>query len=157
MADYAEVYVYVHPSHEAKAAELLDVPNWCIDRSEDMTLTELTLSSVRYADIDEESEALMKEGIPHVWFWYETGDIEAGRGYCIFNEDYTVNRFVYSDVEGCQYIQCHTILNAIDKGATPEDIKQLISNYLAKRTQPPIDEEQVRRGKVYKLKQVVTA
>ncbi|HCW3947884.1 TPA: hypothetical protein OXS70_002156 [Acinetobacter baumannii] len=157
MADYVDVYLYVHPDHEAKAVELLDVPNWCVDRSSDMTLTELTLSSMRYADIDEESETLLKAGIPHVWCWDDCGDIEGGRGYCIFNKDYTVNRFVYTDVEGCHYIQCQTILGAIDKGSTPEEIKQRILDYMAKRTQPTIDAEQVRRGKVYKLKKVVTA
>lgn len=157
MADYADVYLLVHSSHEAKVADMFDVPNWCIDRSEDETLSELTLTSMRYADVDEELEALLKEGIPHVWYWDDCGDIEAGKGYCIFNEDYTVNRFVYSDVEDREYIQCQTILCAINKGATPEEIKQSILDYMAKRTQPTIDEEQVRRGKVYKLKQVITA
>ncbi|EOD6067786.1 hypothetical protein ACXNWJ_002964 [Acinetobacter baumannii] len=157
MADWADVYVYVHPSHEAKAVELLDVPNWCVDLTEDKTLTELILDDRRYANIEDESKTLLKAGIPHIWYWDSRGDIETNRGYCIFNEDYTVNRFEYSDVEYHEYIQCQTILCALDKGASPAEIKQSILEYMAKRTQPTLDEEQVRRGKVYKLRQVVTA
>lgn len=154
MGDRVTVYVTVHESHKESAMQVLDGHNPHQWQSPNSPIVEIELSEVNYADISDESKELTKLGIPHTYSWGQGGDYDAGEGYVIFDEDNKPIAESYYDVD--KNIPPQEILKLIRSGASPCKIETFVEDYVKTHTLPSIDDEQLKRGRVYRLKQIVT-
>ncbi|MDW2811496.1 hypothetical protein R5K32_15265 [Acinetobacter baumannii] len=153
MGDRVCVYVRVHESHKEEAMRVFEhhcPQEW---QSPYASMIEIELPEVNYADISDESEALTSLGIPHTYSWAQGGEYDAGEGYVIFDEHSKPIAESYYD--GDKNIPPQEILKLIRSGASPRKIEAFVEDYVKTHTLPTIDDEQLKRGRVYRLKQIV--
>lgn len=154
MGDRVTVYVRVHKDHKQAAMEICDVPDTSVWADPADTWVELEMCEVNYADISDESAELTRRGIAHTYSWGAGGEYDEGEGYVVFNE---VNRPVaHSYYKADRNIPGKEILKLIHEGANIRVIERYVVQYMKKHSLPSLDDEQVKRGKIYHLRNIVT-
>lgn len=154
MGDRVCVYVRVHESHKEEAMQVFEHLNPQEWQSPYSSMIEIELPEVNYADISDESKELTRRGIPHLYSWGQGGEYDSGEGYVIFNKNNQPVSESYYDVD--KNIPPNEILKLIRRGASPRAIEDFVMDYVETHSMPIITDEQLKRGKIYRLRQIVT-
>lgn len=149
MGDRCDVYITIPEEYHGKVDHILaPTDHWVTVHG----LAEYLMVEVNYANIEAETQALIREGIPHSWYWTAGGDYDSGKGYVRFTPEGEVIYFDYDDPQTNPNVD--EVIKLVET-KTSEEVLEYLRKYKAKYS-PQSWDNQVEYGKVYKLKQLVS-
>ena len=149
MGDRCDVYIQIPAEYKDQVTHILDpTQHWETVHG----LAEFCIPEVNYANIEAETQALTREGIPHSWYWTPGGGYDSGKGYVRFTAEGEV---IYHDYSDPDVNPCIDHVIKLLETKTSEEVLEYLREYKAKYS-PQSWDNQVEYGKVYKLKQLVS-
>ncbi|MFH4038879.1 hypothetical protein WAJ79_14500 [Acinetobacter baumannii] len=154
MGDRCTCYVTVKHVDKDKALEILQGIGWApyIIENQGSPTTDLELSEVNYADLEDETKALLAAGIEHTIYNCAGGNYSEGYKHYRFLDNGELYVADYSEME--KFVDPEIVRKWLTECETTEEIRTQLDAYVKSTSEPEWDME-CKNFKRYLLTQVV--